>query len=53
MDKIGPRLAATDLLLVEATLDDQAAMQTHMARNPDLMTLTHGTTLPERLDPDV
>ena len=53
MDKIGPRLAATDLLLVEATLDDQSAMQTHIARNPDLMTLTHGTTLPERLDPDV
>lgn len=46
-----PYLEQADLLLVEATLDDQSAMQAHMARNPHILTLNDGTTLPERLDP--
>jgi len=50
IDQIQPDLEAADLLLVEATLEDQTAMQTYMARNPDLMTLTTGPTLPELLD---
>ena len=34
MDKIGPRLAATDLLLVEATLDDQAPCKPTLRATP-------------------
>lgn len=43
-------LSQADLLLVEATLDDQTALQRHMADNPDLLAITDGPTLPERLD---
>ena len=46
-----PDLEAADLLLVEATLDDQTAMQIHLAENPELMVITDGPTLPELLDP--
>ncbi|AGI66572.1 putative GumN family protein [Octadecabacter antarcticus 307] len=47
-----PQLERADVLLVEATLEDQAAMQVYMAQNPDIMTITDGPTLPDRLDPD-
>lgn len=46
------RLSRADLLLVEATLEDQAAMQAHMANNTDMMTLNDGTTLADHLSPD-
>lgn len=50
LDRALPHLSQADLLLVEATLDDQKDMQIHLAQNPDLMTLTDGMTLPDRLD---
>jgi len=50
IERISPDLLNADLLLVESTLDDQKAMQIHMANNPDLITLTSGPSLPEMLD---
>lgn len=50
LTRVMPELDRADILLVEATLDDQSAMQTYMAQNPDLMTITDGPTLPELLD---
>lgn len=46
------RLSNADLLLVEATLDDQTAMQAHMAANVDMLTINDGTTLADHLSPD-
>lgn len=43
-------LMEADLLLVEATLEDQTDLQRYMADNPDLLAITSGPTLPERLD---
>lgn len=51
MSFLRPRLSSADLLLVEATLEDQADMQSHLSRNTDLMVLTD-TTLPELLAPE-
>ena len=51
--RVASRLEQADLLLVEATLEDQTAMQTYLAQNPDMITITSGPTLPERLDPAV
>jgi uncharacterized protein YbaP (TraB family) len=50
--RAAPQLERADLLLVEATLDDQNAMQVYMAQNPEMMTINDGPTLPDRLDPD-
>lgn len=51
LDMARPQLETTDLLLVEATLDDQAAMQAYMGRNTDLIAINSGPTLADRLDP--
>lgn len=48
--RVAPQLAVADLILVEATLDDQAEMQIFMANNPDLLSIASGPTLPELLD---
>ncbi|WP_420859892.1 TraB/GumN family protein [Marivivens marinus] len=48
-----PDLSAADLLLVEATLEDQRALQRHIVSNPPLFTITEGPTLPDLLDPEV
>ncbi|MBU2991931.1 TraB/GumN family protein [Octadecabacter sp. 1_MG-2023] len=50
LDVALPRLTAADLLLVEATQQDQADMQTYMAQNPDMLVITDGPTLPDLLD---
>lgn len=50
---ITPQLTSADLLLVEATLDDQTAMQTYMAQNPDLLTLPAGMSLIDALGPEL
>lgn len=42
-------LMMADLLLVEATLQDQTAMQVYVSQNPDLLAITTGPTLPELL----
>jgi len=49
MSIVRPRLKDADLLLVESTLDDQAALQIHLSRNTDLMLMTDAT-LPDLLD---
>lgn len=41
---------ASELLLVEATAEDEAELQSFFARNPDLIFITEGPTLPELLD---
>lgn len=49
MDRIREALLSADVVLVEATLDDQKDMQTHLARNPDLLTLPSDMSLPDIL----
>ena len=53
LDRVAPLWETADVLLVEATYEDQAAMQAFMASDPSVMVITEGPTLPERLDPDV
>jgi len=48
-----PLLAEADLMLVEATAEDQLAIQRHIAENPELITITEGPSLLDRLDPDI
>lgn len=43
-------LLASSLLLVESTLDDQSAMQVHMAENPDITILPDNMTLPSLVE---
>jgi hypothetical protein len=50
--RAAPQLERADILLVEATLEDQNAMQVNMAQNPEMMTINDGPTLPDQLDPD-
>ena len=50
IDRVADQLDTADLVLVEATLQDQADMQIHMANNPDLVSINSGPTLPELLD---
>lgn len=50
---LAPLLSTADILLVEATLEDQLEMQTHLMSNPDLFTITEGPTLPDLLSPEV
>ncbi|MCF2869721.1 TraB/GumN family protein [Octadecabacter sp. G9-8] len=45
-----PLLESADIMLVEATLEDQTDMQVFMARNPDIMSITSGPALPDLLD---
>ncbi|AKS45227.1 hypothetical protein SAMN05444287_0319 [Octadecabacter temperatus] len=47
---IADTLLQADIVLAEATLEDQQAMQTFMAENSELMTITEGGSLPDRLD---
>ena len=51
-DRIAPEIAGADVLLVEASPEDAAALQSHLASNPDLMFLPDGPTLPELLTED-
>ena len=48
--RVAPDLDTADLLLVEATLQDQAAMQAQIANNPDIMMIIDGPSLIDRLD---
>ncbi|MCG3269216.1 TraB/GumN family protein [Yoonia sp. I 8.24] len=47
---ISASVASADLILVEATPDDQADLQQLMARDPSQLFLVDGPTLPELLD---
>ena len=48
--RIAPLVKDADLVLVEATQDDEAALQAALMDDPSLMFLTEGPTLPEMLD---
>ena len=48
--RTAPIVAASDLLLVEAGREEQAALTTAMSTDPTLIFLPDGPTLPERLD---
>ena len=50
VDRVAHQLDTADLVLVEATLQDQVDMQVYMANNPDLVSINSGPTLPELLD---
>ncbi len=52
MSRIASVLAQADLLLVEATPEDEAAMQAAMVADPSIMLITEGPTLPDLLDAD-
>ncbi|OAN80573.1 hypothetical protein A8B82_00550 [Sulfitobacter sp. EhC04] len=49
--RLAPVIEAADLLLVEATLEDQAAMKRALADSPELVAI-QGPSLIERLPPD-
>ena len=49
-DRLATRVAEQDLLLVEATGAEEAALQDAMLRQPELVFITEGPTLPEMLD---
>jgi uncharacterized protein YbaP (TraB family) len=49
-DRVTPMLANIDMLLLEITPTEEAQMQDAMARDPSMMFLTDGPTLPELLD---
>lgn len=50
LNRVSDQLERADILLVEATLQDQTDMQIYMAENPDLLSITSGPTLPDLLD---
>ncbi len=50
IDDLAPDIAASDLVLLEATPDQEAQVQAYMAANPDLLFIVDGPTLPEMLD---
>lgn len=52
-DRIKDEIATADVLLVEATSKEEAAMQATIAENPDMIFITEGATLPERLDEEL
>lgn len=49
LSTVTPLIAAATTLLVEAGPTEEAALKSRMAREPQLMTLTDGPTLPEML----
>jgi uncharacterized protein YbaP (TraB family) len=49
-DRVHPLVKSADLLLVEATAQEEAEMQASLAANPDMIFITEGPTLPEQLD---
>lgn len=53
MDRVEPAIADADLLMVEATADEEAAMQAAFIANPDLYLINEGPTLPELLEPEI
>jgi len=50
IETVSPLIAAADLVLLEMTPQEEAAMQAALATDPSLMFRTDGPTLPERLD---
>ena len=53
MASVAPLIPEAELILVEATPDDQRAMQNELATNTDLAFINTGPTLPDLLPPDL
>ena len=51
-DMIADDVLAADIVLLEATPDDQRALETMLATEPDMFLITDGPTLPDLLDAD-
>lgn len=49
MAALTPMIAAASTVLVEAGPDEEAALHAHLARDPGVMVITSGPTLPEQL----
>ena len=49
-DMIAADVLAADVVLLEATPDDQRALETMLAARPEMVMITHGPTLPDLLD---
>ncbi len=49
-DMIADDVLAADIVLLEATPDDQRALETMLATEPDMFLITDGPTLPDLLD---
>lgn len=52
-DRVAEAVRTADLLLVEATAEEERAMQEAFAASPDLYLITDGPTLPDLLDPPI
>ena len=52
-DRVLPAITQADLMMVEATADEEAAMQEAFIADPDIYLINEGPTLPEILAPDV
>jgi uncharacterized protein YbaP (TraB family) len=52
-DRMLPAFETADLMMVEATAEDEAAMQAAFIADPDLYLINDGPTLPDLLEPDV
>ncbi len=50
--RMTPAIASADLMMVEATAAEEAAMQEAFINNPDLYLINDGPTLPELLTPE-
>lgn len=53
MNKIETAFGPADLMMVEATAEEEAAMQEAFIANPDLYLINDGPTLPELLPPEM
>lgn len=51
-DMIADDVLAADVVLLEATPDDQRALEAMLAEDPDMFLITDGPTLPDLLDAD-
>lgn len=51
--RLAPALERAELVLVEAGPEEMAALKKRMSDAPELMVITDGPTLPERLSPEV
>lgn len=53
MARLGPALEAAKTLLVEAGPEELSALKTRIGKEPGLMVITEGPTLPEQLSPEI
>ena len=52
LDRVDENVSAADIILVEASPEDQAALQQTMTSDPSMLFITEGPTLPELLEED-